>query len=46
MSWSNLLFTDPIVFLLNPPPEMTMAAGKDSHGLWEEKYRRTFSMSV
>ena len=45
MSWSNLLFTDPTVCLLNPPQEMTMAAGKDSQGQWEDKYRGTFSMS-
>ena len=45
MSWSNLLFTNPTMFLLNPLPEMTMATGKDSQGLWEEQYRGTFSMS-
>ena len=45
MSWLNLLFTDPTVCLLNPLSWMTMVAGKDSHGLWEEKYRGTPSMS-
>jgi hypothetical protein len=31
MSSSNFLFTDPMVSLLKPPPEMTIAEGKCSH---------------
>ena len=44
ISFSNLLFIEPIVHLLNPPSEMTIVAEKDSQGLCDDKYRGTSSV--